>query len=68
MKRRETRSLVATGCFLAGVLALIAAGVSPVGSRPQPAVAPDLERHVADAQFGQYLAYRVQLENSSNCE
>jgi hypothetical protein len=39
-----------------------------MGSSPQRADAPDLERYVPDAQFLQYLEYRAELENSSNCQ
>jgi hypothetical protein len=69
MKQREAGSWVITGSFLFVLFTLIATGIGPLGSRPQRADAPDdIARHGPDAQFLQYLEYRVELENSSNCQ
>jgi membrane-associated PAP2 superfamily phosphatase len=68
MKQRETRGLAVTGCFLAVLLALIAAGMSPIEAGVAPVDSAELERYGADAQFLQYLEYRVALENSSHCQ
>ena len=67
MKERQTRSLV-TGCLLVIVLVLIAAGVAPAGSGREHAAQPVFDHYVPDAQFAQYLQYRVHLENASNCQ
>ena len=68
MKQCEISSLVVTCCFLGVLLAFVAVGVSPVDPAVEPVASPGLERYGADAQFLQYLEYRVVLENSSNCQ
>jgi hypothetical protein len=68
MKRRETKSLLVTGGFLLILIFLIGAGLSPGIPSPEPISGPELEHASPDAQFVQYLEYRAQLENSSNCQ
>ena len=69
MKKSETKNLLVTGCFLLVLVALIGAGLSPGLPAPEGgAPAPELEHYTPDAQFVQYLEYRAQLENSSNCQ
>jgi di/tripeptidase len=72
VKRKGTR-LEAPGIgddtrSLAVLLALIAAGMSPIEAGVAPVDSAELERYGADAQFLQYLEYRVALENSSHCQ
>jgi hypothetical protein len=56
------------------LIGLIAAGLAPVipvveaYQADRAAVAPAPDRYGPDAQFVQYLEYRVRLENSSNCQ
>ena len=70
MKQREARSWVVTGSFLFVLWAFTAAGFAPTAPalQPQRDAGPDLEHYVPDAQFRQYLEYRVALENGSNCQ
>jgi hypothetical protein len=68
MKRSETKSLLVTGGFLLVLTFLIGAGLSPGIPSPEHASGPTLEHFSPDAQFMQYLEYRAQLENSSNCQ
>ena len=68
MKPRERKNLLVTGFFLLILMALITAGIAPVSQAPEDSTVPSPERYAADSQFAQYLAYRVDLENSSNCQ
>jgi len=68
MKRSETKSLFVTGCFLIVLMFLIGAGLAPGNPAPEYAPAPEPDHYTPDAQFVQYLEYRAQLENSSNCQ
>lgn len=68
MKRRDTKSLLVTGGFIVVLMALIAAGLAPGSSALEPVVVPHPDSLQPDAQFVQYLEYRAQLENSSNCQ
>ena len=72
MKQRDRRSLLVTGAFVVVLIALIAVGLAPVVPVLEQAAAaappPPAERYGPDAQFVQYLEYRVHLENSSNCQ
>ena len=68
MKRREFRSVVVTGFFLAVLAALIAAGIAPGIPEAEQLAAPEAERdYVPYSQFLQYLEYRARLENGSSC-
>jgi len=66
--KRETKSLLVTGCFLAILLALIGAGLVPMNPEPDHPFPAEVERRVSDAQFSQYLEYRARLENSIDCQ
>ena len=68
MTRRETRSVVVTGAFVALVMALIAGGVATGNPGLDLVAAAEVEQNVPDAQFVEYLAYRARLESSSNCQ
>ena len=69
MMQRETTSWVASGFFLAALLAFIAAGLAPAGSGGEEPVAhAEPDRYVPDAQFAQYLEYRARLDTSSDCQ
>ena len=70
MKQRDRRSLLVTGAFVVVLTALIAAGLAPVVPALEQAAAPAQppEHYGPDAQFVQYLEYRVRLENSSSCQ
>ena len=68
MKRSETKSLLVTGGFLLVLMFMIGAGLAPGIPSPEPTSVPAPEHLSPDAQFLQYLEYRAQLENSSNCQ
>ena len=68
MKTRETRSLMATGCFVAVLLAFTGAGLAPAGAGEDPVARTEPDRYVPDAQFAQYLEYRARLDTSTDCQ
>ena len=61
MTRRETRSLVVTGAFVAILMALIAGGAATGNPGLDQLAATEVEQHVPDAQFVEYLEYRARL-------